>query len=378
MPSPLTRLIALQFVFAMNALGLSVWFPRIPDVKAALGLDILTLSLCLFAMPVGTMVGFLTVNRVVHRAGLKATATWGGAAFLVSFIGPALARDAATLGLALFVCGLSIASIEVAMNAKASQMEAALQRRVMTRCHAFWSFGTVIGALIGGAFAQADASFLQQQLLLQPLFAAATILAGWLLIPDAPRAPAPSRGFAVPSAALLLLCLAPLGALLIEGAMMEWSALLLREHVGASPFVTAATFSVFALAMACGRLAGDRLAEAFGAGPVILASTLAMAAAILGFALSREVWLSMPFAALVGLGCANVYPLTMSMVAPLPGQPPEKNVATLALTAFTAFLIGPPFIGLMASVVGLPAALALLAPVGPAALLARVAAGRRQ
>ena len=42
------RLLALQMVFALNAIGLAVWFPRIPDVKAALGLDVLTLAFCLF------------------------------------------------------------------------------------------------------------------------------------------------------------------------------------------------------------------------------------------------------------------------------------------------------------------------------------------
>jgi hypothetical protein len=52
------------------------------------------------------------------------------------------------------------------------------------------------------------------------------------------------------------------------------------------------------------------------------------------------------------------------MVAQVPGLPPERNVATLALIAFTAFLIGPPFIGVTASLIGLPAALALLAPLG--------------
>ena len=62
--------------------------------------------------------------------------------------------------------------------------------------------------------------------------------------------------------------------------MMEWSALLLREHVGASPFATAATFAVFALAMALTRLAGDRLAELFGPRPVILRSGLLMAVGI--------------------------------------------------------------------------------------------------
>lgn len=370
MSSHAFQLLSLRAVFALNALGIAVWFPRIPDVKAALDLDVLTLAFCLFGLPLGTMIGFLTVSRLTTRFGLKAATIWGGAAFLISFIGPALAWNAPSLGATLFLCGLCIAVIEVAMNAKASQMEAESGRRLMTGCHAFWSFGSVTGALIGGAFAQAGVSFLHQQLTLQPLFALATIWFGYRLLADAPRtAEARRGGFAIPSAALVLLCMAPIGALLAEGAMMEWSALLLREHVGASPFATAAVFSTFALAMAVMRLAGDRLAELFGARRVIFASGAVMSVSIVGFALSPNLWLSAPFAALLGLGCANIYPLTMSMVAPLPGQAPEKNVATLALTSFTAFLIGPPLIGVVASAAGLPLALALLAPLGAMPLL---------
>ena len=54
----------------------------------------------------------------------------------------------------------------------------------------------------------------------------------------------------------------------------------------------------------------------------------------------------------------------MSMVGQLPGPRPERNVATLALVAFTAFLVGPPLIGTLAHLVGLPWAMALLAPLG--------------
>jgi MFS family permease len=364
-----TRLFALQMVFALNAIGLAVWFPRIPDVKAALGLDVLTLAFCLFGMPAGTMLGFLIVARITARIGLRATCVWGGSLFLLSFIGPALAPNAVLLGLALFLCGLTIATIEVAMNAKASQTERALGRRIMTRCHAFWSFGTVTGALLGGAFAQAGVSFLTQQAILQPIFAAATVFFALRLWPDEAQASAPGRSFALTRGALLALCVLPIGALLIEGAMMEWSALLLREHVGASPFATAATFAVFALAMALTRLAGDRLAETFGPQPVILRSGLLMGVGILAFGLSPSLWMSLPAAALVGVGCANIYPLTMSMVGQLPGQRTEQSIATLALVAFTAFLVGPPAIGILARAFDLPVALALLAPLGLAPLV---------
>ncbi len=371
-----SRLLALQMVFGLNGLGLAVWFPRIPDVKTALDLDVLTLAFCLFGLPAGTMLGFLVVGRVTAAIGVRAACVWGGAAFLLAFILPGLARGPLGLGLALFVCGLTIAVIEVAMNAKASQVEREEGRRIMTRCHAFWSFGTVGGALIGGAFAQAGVSFLVQQMALQPILAGLTVYFARRLVPDGARAQGRGGALFPPGRALLLLCLVPLGALMIEGAMMEWSALLLREHVGASPFATAATFALFALAMASMRLLGDRLAEMFGPRRVIVASGLAMGLGVAAFGLAPGLWAAAPAAALVGLGCANIYPLTMSLVAQTPGQAAERNVATLALIAFTAFLIGPPAIGTLASVLSLPVALALLAPLGliPLALARRLGA----
>lgn len=155
--------------------------------------------------------------------------------------------------------------------------------------------------------------------------------------------------------------------------MMEWSALLLRVNLGAPPLAAAMTFAAFALAMAMTRLAGDHLAERYGATRVMIVSGLAMMAGFATFGLSPNVAVSLPAAVLTGIGCANIYPLAMSMVGRLPSRRPETNVTTLALVAFVAFLIGPPAIGVMASWFGLPLALATLAPLGivPALILGR-------
>ena len=367
------RLLALQTIFALNALGLAVWLPRIPDVKAALGLDMLTLAFGLLGLPTGTLLGFLTVTRVTGALGIRRTVALAGSAFLVTMIGPGLATGAASLFAALFVAGLTVAAIEVAMNAKASQMERATGRRLMTRCHAFWSFGMVLGAPIGGAFAQAGVGLLPQQLVLQPVFAIATLLTARRLIADDPAPAEPARGLTWPTRALLALCLLPIGALLIEGAMLEWSALYLRQDRAASPLAAGLGLSVFALAMALARLGGDRAAEVAGAGRVLAASGLAMGGGMLGFALAPSVAATLPFAALAGLGAGNVYPLALSLAAALPGRRPEENVATLALIGFSAFLIAPPLIGGLASVFGLATALGLLAPLGlvPLAILGR-------
>jgi MFS family permease len=140
------------------------------------------------------------------------------------------------------------------------------------------------------------------------------------------------------------------------------------------------TFAAFALGMAAARLSGDGLAERFGPQPVILASGLLMGAAVAAFGLAPALWLSLASAAAVGAGCGNIYPLAMSMVGRIPSPRPERNVATLALVAFTAFLIGPPLIGTLAHAIGLPWALAALAPLGlvPLAILPALAKGQPQ
>jgi hypothetical protein len=124
--------------------------------------------------------------------------------------------------------------------------------------------------------------------------------------------------------------------------------------------LAAAGFAAFSLAMAIGRLAGDRLAGAFGPGLVLRASG-AVAALGLGGALS----IGAPAAAIagcgaVGLGIANIIPLLFSAATRAPGVQAGTALAAVATTGYLGFLAGPPLIGLAAEIVGLPAALGIV------------------
>ncbi|MEO0911837.1 MAG: MFS transporter [Pseudomonadota bacterium] len=355
--------LTLQLVFALNAIGIALWFPRIPDVKAALSVDLFTLSICFFMLPVGTFLGFLYAPALLARFGGRRIVASFGALFILTFILPALAFSAFTLGAALLICGMAIAPVEVGMNAKASAFEKAHGRRIMTGCHAFWSFGAMAGAMLGGLAGEVSVSFLAQQLILAPPLAAAAFWLGLKLTADGPReASGERRGLALPTKAALGLSLMPIGALLLEGAMMEWSALFLRGDVALSSFTAAVVFAVFSVAMGGARLAGDGLAERFGPQAVLRVSAVLAGIGIVLFALAGGLPLAIFGAGLLGLGCANIYPLTVSLIADIPGQSAERNIAALTLTAFTAFLIGPPLIGVLGSFFGLGTAFLLLTP----------------
>ncbi len=354
----------IQMMFLLNSFGIALWIPRIPDVKAALGLSMLEISLGFFAMPAGTILGFMAAPMIIKHLGQRLASAYVGALFLMVFILPSFAWNLPSLALALFVSGLSVATIEVAMNAKASQIQEESGHRIMSRCHGFWSIGSTLGALTGGLFAQAGFGFASQQMIVEPLLAAATIWFGLKLQADAAKEETSGPSFSLPSVAILALCIMPLGCMLTEGAMMEWSAIFAREVILASPWLTAVTFAAFAMAMAVGRLTGDWVTHSFGMRRTLIVSALLSFAGLLAFATAGQLGVAIPAAAVVGLGVANVYPIAMTLAGQVPGQQAEKSVASVAFVAFTAFLVGPPVIGSIAQVLGLPFALALVAPVG--------------
>ena len=375
----LPPVLAIRLVFALNALGLAVWLPRIPDVKAALDVGLFTLSMCFLMLPVGTVIGFFAVPALIARFGQRQLCRWGGAAFILLFVLPALAASPLQLGAALLACGLGVGTIEVAMNAKVPEVEALSERRIMSSCHGFWSIGSMTGALLGGAAAGLNVSFMTQQLVLAPIFAVIAFAVAGALPEDRPtETHVPTRGLGLPRGILLAVCLMPMGALMVEGAMMEWSALFLRGDVGLGAFQAAAVFAMFEVAMAVGRLNGDRLIEGFGARAVLGASAAIAALGVLVFALAPGLAVAMLGATLTGLGIANIYPLAMSRAAEIPGPNPENNIATVAFAAFTIYLVSPPMIGTLGSVLGLTMAFALLTPAAlyPLFMLRAALAGR--
>jgi MFS family permease len=108
------------------------------------------------------------------------------------------------------------------------------------------------------------------------------------------------------------------------------------------------------------------------AGALIGAATLASAliashpiAAVLGFAG-------------MGLGLANIAPIVFSAAGRLPDLSPGIGIAAVSTAGYCGFLAGPPLIGLVAEVSGLPVGLGLVAGVVGLMVLGAGALPRRE
>jgi MFS family permease len=352
------------------------------------------LGLVLLAGPAGSFAVAPVAGALVDRFGSRAPAIVGGFAVAILPISFGLAPGQVVLMAAMFAFGVAAGMLDVSMNAQAVQLQQAVGRQLMTSFHACYSFGTLAGGLTGGAFAWRNvgtaADFAAVAI---PLAVLAALSGRFLLARGAPASDRPERSAkaAVRATAsrrgcpgarggpgrrgrrispLVVLSMLALCSLLGEGAAEGWSAVYLRDNLGTSAGFAAMGYAAFALTMAAGRLAGDRLADRFGpvallrvggllaaAGMVLVLVTAAPAGALAGFAVC-------------GAGLSCTFPQMLALAGVIRPDRPGSAIAMVAGTGYAGLLTGPVLIGGLASLVGLTAALGL-----PALLALGIVAG---
>jgi len=370
-------------VFFLESAVLGNWIPRIPDMKRALELSDAQLGFCLLAIPLGTVLGLLVAGRIIERTGLRRACQIALPAWALSFVFPPVADTQAVFIVFLLISGVAVGLTEVAMNTEADRIEQVLNKRIMSRCHGFWSLGSMAGALTGGALAHLGWSVTEHFMMVMPAIA---VLGLWMATrlplsePDvSEQAESSSTLFCVPSRFILLLCMMPMGAMVVEGAFIDWSAVFVESMLDASPLVISVIYSFFAIVMAAVRLCGDAIGDRYQPKQIVQVSGVAAAAGIALFAASTNEVMAMFGAVLSGMGVAIVYPLAVTAAARRPGVPAD-NVAAITMISFTAFLLAPPIIGFVSELFGLRVALFMLAPVAlsTAFLASEVETGSKQ
>lgn len=236
----------------------------------------------------------------------------------------------------------------------------------MSKCHGFWSLGSMLGALVGAGFAQLGVSTKWHLLLVGILTLPVALWFARGLPEVAPETVEEARRrpvLALPTVSMIGLCVFAFGVVMAEISTRNWIAVYLRDVIGVSPGATGIGLGAFALCMAAGRLAGDGLADRFGA---VNLARLSCSAAVVGFAI--VVFASNLIGEVIGLAAAGFgvsvgFPLAVSAAAARGDRPSAVNVASLSLFAYSSGLIGPPLVGLIGQAAGLRAGLAVLLPV---------------
>jgi MFS family permease len=359
--------------FAVDGFIFASWAVRIPAVKAAAHASPAALGLALLGLSGGAIATMTVSGALCRRFGSSRVLVAAGALLSLALLLPPLARSAPWLGLGLVVFGIGYGCVNVAMNSIAVDVVAALRRPVMPSFHAAWSLGGLAGAGLGGLLAPRLAPL--PHLGIASLLGLAVTVACGRMLPAHPlaaaagsagepgRRPGSPAGSRPGSAAgsrpgsgghawrvVLLFGLIALCSTYGEGAIGDWGALHLRQDLGAGPGLAAAGYAAFALAEACGRLAGSWLLARLGQARVLVLGGLTACAGMLAAALAPVLPVALAGFALTGLGVANMFPAAMTRAGLLAGP---HGVAVASTLGYTGFLLGPPAIGFLASSAGL-------------------------
>jgi MFS family permease len=346
--------------FLVHGLVVSTWVSRIASVKTALHLGDAALGLALLGGAIGSVAAIPICGSLVVRFGSRHMAQWTAAGFCLSLLPIVFARDGNTLFAALFVYGAMAGANDVAMNAHAVGTEKLLGTPTISRFHSMFSIGGIAGAGIGAAIAGRGVPAGQHLLWASLAILAFTLVVTRKLVETRNGAPAAHMRLRHIPAKLIALCAIGFCIFLSEGAIADWTAVYLKQGLGASEGLAPVGYAVFSAAMALFRLTGDAITLRLGRARVIrYGGSLAAAGLTFALLVPSPYWAMAGFAA-AGAGFSSIIPLVFAAGGRIPGISEGVGVATVSGLGYLGFLVGPPAIGFLAEMTSLRGGLFLL------------------
>ena len=348
-----------RLLFLLAGFSAAAWASLVPVAKAATGVNEGQLGLVLLCLGIGSLLAMPVSGVVSTRHGCRKVLMVCGVALCACLPLLASVQNVFTLAAALFFFGAMIGTFDCVMNIQAVIVERDSKRPLMSGFHGFYSLGGLLGAATTSTIMDLGVS---------PFATVSAIaLAGVLLLMLIRRHvlpygnPAEGPPFALPRGEVLFLGMLCMTVFLVEGSMMDWSAVMLTENHGMPVAQAGYGFAAFSLTMTFGRLTGDRIVARVGRRSVVTVGGLLAMGGILLATLVPFWQAALLGYAMVGLGCSNIVPVLFTAVGRQTSMPQSVAVPSMSTLGYAGVLAGPAAIGFIAHHSSLPMAFLLVA-----------------
>lgn len=363
---------ATRIAFIANGLAFASWAPIIPFAKANTGVDEAALGLLLLCLGIGSVISMPITGWLCARHGTRPMILIS--ALIMACALPFLAYlvEYWALAITLLIFGAAIGTLDVAMNIHAAEVEKRSECALMSGFHGMFS----VGAICGAGFVTLMISYGVAPLIATLCVTGSVIIAIlWVqshyLITKS-DAPEPFRP---PSGIVKWLALLAGIAFLIEGAIMDWGALLMIERAVFSMEQAALGYIAFSITMVIGRLSGDYVVPRIGRRAILLGGGTLVVLGLIAITTLPSPTLNLSGFAVIGLGAANLVPVVFSAAGQQSDMDPNMAVASVTFVGYAGILLGPAIIGFGAQYTSLPLAMASLALLGAVYLISPVHKG---
>ncbi|MEO1703034.1 MAG: MFS transporter [Pseudomonadota bacterium] len=348
---------AVSAAFFLNGMMVGHWAPKIPVFVERLGISERILGQMIILFGVGALIALLAGAWAVTRFGSPTIVRWTSLLIAPALVLMTIAPDVFTTSLALLWLGVYLGAMDNAMNANGVGVETALGKPVMSSYHGFWSLGGVFGGLTGGAMIAALGEMGHAVLVAMM----ALCLAAWAwprYLPDSPdftrsadQASDQQAKLVLPkSPGIYILGLVTLLGFAPEGTVIDWSALFLKEEMGAPLVVSGYAVAAFSATMAFMRFRGDGLRDYFGDRRTFVVSGFVAGCGLFIAGIAGNVIVACLGFLIAGLGMANVVPILFSAAGRYPGMAPAVGIAVVTAFGYGGLLFIPAFVGFVAEI----------------------------
>ena len=339
--------------FAAVGLFWGTFAALVPVLKPQAGLSDAEFGLAMLVASAGAVMAMWLAPLAERKLGLRVLTILTGMLALAVLL-PGRSTGGIAFALAMLAVTAVTGTLDVAMNAKVSVLEAQAKRSLMNLNHAVFSIAYAICALLTGV--AREFGFTPIQIL--TVVSVGTLLL-ILQIAAAPVRDPETHADEVETAPLPWTLLLPGGLIILIAFMSEqasegWSALHLERSFDAGAAQGAVGPAILGLTMAAGRLTGqvvaNRIAErvvitwaatAAGLGAIIAALAPTLVVAYLGFAI-------------LGLGVSVVAPMAYAWIGRMvPNRHRSHAISRISVVGYTGFFLGPPLMGFLSEGFGL-------------------------
>lgn len=356
---------ALFIIFALSGVALASWVARTPEVRDTLEASTAQMGWIIFGLALGSMAGLLSASRAIARVGARFVTV---SSILCISTGTAAIGTGTYVSISLLVFaglmvfGFGMGFLEVAINLEGAVLERAAHKTLLPALHASFSGGTLAGAGWSALMMALHIS-VTVHLFIISVVTAGVLLISYRYLPHGtgkehlPRKkketdPSTSAWTVWKEPRTLLIGLVVFGMAFAEGSANDWLPLAMVDGFNVQHITGSAMFTLFLTAMFLGRTAGGFFLDRFGRVPVLRTASLL---AFSGLALVIFTGY-LPVAAcgvfLWGLGTSLGFPVGISAA----GDESEGSVTRVSIVSiigYTAFLVGPPILGLFGEFMGL-------------------------
>ncbi|WP_276089208.1 MFS transporter [Pedobacter sp. JY14-1] len=366
---------ATKLIFLVCGLGVASWAPMVPYAKDRLGLHEGQLGVLLLFLGFGALVMMPVSGIFINLSGSRIVIMVSGLFIALTLPLLLIITSVPLMAFCLLVFGAAIGSIDVAMNAHGVQVQNVYGRPIMSSLHGLFSVGGLAGSLglgflvslgLGPVYAATGISMLLILICItqyRHLLDAAherKIIERYNHFKDPGTG---TRPFAWFSGSVLFLGILCFSAFLAEGAMLDWSAVFLRDVKGIASEFSGAGYAAFSVAMATMRLLGDRLVERFNNKTVVAGGSLIAASGLVISIVSPWMPLVLFGFILLGIGAANIVPIFFSDAGRLNNIPSTVSLPAVTTLGYAGQLAGPALLGFIAHHYSLSAAFVCVAAI---------------